>query len=507
MLNEKILSYVKKYRKTKYIWCIIALVSAFLCFGLYLFPHYSADTYRIVRLKDLSINQTWNDFTVMYIKNGRYSLGILMFLVRLIGFNPLPTGIIANLLSIILLAINIIYAYFLISPYLIDKVRTTSFVAISVIFLSPCFTDWFQFAECTPYYLFGVLLCLIGVKLLFNNSKLSGLGLLFVAIGIYQPILSFFVFFYMLILVLQLVQDVEKEECNIIKKYIIGVVLGIAVYALLSGTQLLIIRTLGTSARVNLDIISNVITVIKTQPRLWNMEMIGDKSYLFVIMFFIAMILCIMEIILLSKKNQRYIMCGICIVVSFFGVYASVFVSHIFAEAWLSQRTVVMFYALFSFIVLIDLKLFSYKFNKSKVLILLISSLILSMIFIYRTTDIAIGLIKTNTQDKQIALLIDEKIKEYEEDTGIKVINIAFIEDQNITWGYPDIFYLYDLNVRAWAVSWTRNNLFYQYTGRNLNEVEVSQEIYKLRYEGKDWMNYSEEQLCFDGDTLYVGIY
>lgn len=506
MVNDKISIYVEKFQRKKYIW-LFAIIFAFLCFGLYLFPHYATDTYRIIRLQDISIKQVWNDFTLMYIENGRYTLGVMMLLVRLIGLNPLPTGLISNLLSIALIAVNIVYAYSLVKPYLVDKVKMNAFIAITAIFLCPCFTDWFQFAECTPYYLLGVLLCISGVKMVLNKHNLVGFSLLFVAIGVYQPILSFFVFFYMLIVMLQLMQGVRSEESKLTKKFLERVAAGVIIYALLSGIQLIIIKSLGISTRVNLNVIDNIGTVIKSQPGLWKMEAIGASSYMYIILFFIAIVICIVEITILSRTNRNYIICGICTLVSLLGVYASIFVSHIFAEAWLSQRTVVIFYALFSFVVLINLKLIGENFKPYKASVLLILSLIISMIFIYRTNYIAIGLIKTNTQDAQIAWLIDEKIKEYEENSGYKVENIAFVDDQNITWQYPGVFCSYDLNVRAWAIKWSRNNLFFQYTGRDLKEVDVSSEIYNLRYQGKDWSNYSEEQIWFVENTLYVGIY
>lgn len=506
MLKDKLSIYVEKFRRNKHIW-LFAIIFAFLCFGLYLFPHYATDTYRIIRLQDISIKQVWNDFTLMYIENGRYTLGVMMLLVRLVGLNPLPTGLISNLLSIALIAVNIVYVYSIVKPYLVDKVKTNSFIAITAIFLSPCFADWFQFAECTPYYLLGVLLCIIGVKMVLNKYKVAGFSLLFVAIGVYQPILSFFVFFYMLIAMLQLIDAVQSDESKITKMYFEKVAVGVTIYALLSGIQLIIIKSLGISTRVNLNVMDNISTVIKSQPGLWRMETIGASSYMYIILFFIAIVICIVEITILSKKNRNYIICGIFALISLLGVYASIFVSHIFAEAWLSQRTVVMFYALFSFVVLINLKLIGENFKPYKTSVFFILSLIISMIFIYRTNDVAIGLIKTNTQDAQIAMLIDEKIKEYEGNSGFKVENIAFVEDQNITWQYPGVFCSYDLNVRAWAIKWSRNNLFYQYTGRDLNEVDVSSEVYNLRYEGKDWSNYSEDQIWFVENTLYVGIY
>ena len=45
------------------------------------------------------------------------------------------------------------------------------------------------------------------------------------------------------------------------------------------------------------------------------------------------------------------------------------------------------------------------------------------------------------------------------------------------------------------------------YTGRKLNLIEMPEEVFKDKFENKNWNYFNENQLFFDKDTVYICVY
>ncbi len=261
------------------LWITGAVIVAVMCFGTYIYPHYSQDTFRLAREQFMSFKDFAKMNFMTCIDSGRYSLGVLWLLSKYLGIWT-PDAVIGwSIVSVGLVSLNIIYCFSVLRQYFSDKLQFICFGAVVIIFICPCFADWFQFVECAPFYLLGVLLCNIGINKLFRKKHLTGIILLVISVGFYQVILSFFVLFYILRLMLEIESDLYEEN-KIFGNYIKGILKGIAVYLLLVTVNVLTMKIFADDIpRADFNVMKNLEIVWKSQKSIWIMDSIGGGGY------------------------------------------------------------------------------------------------------------------------------------------------------------------------------------------------------------------------------------
>lgn len=113
----------------------------------------------------------------------------------------------------------------------------------------------------------------------------------------------------------------------------------------------------------------------------------------------------------------------------------------------------------------------------------------------------------SNTLDEVYAHLIVNTIEKYENKTGIKVTKLAVCRDDYAPNGYDEVSYKsHETNERSLSIV-PRSTLEY-FTGRTFEPVEMSKEIRKKYFEGKDWEYFdAEEQIIIVEDTAYWCIF
>ena len=112
---------------------------------------------------------------------------------------------------------------------------------------------------------------------------------------------------------------------------------------------------------------------------------------------------------------------------------------------------------------------------------------------------------RVNAKDREICLKIGECIDRYEAETGNTVKTITIYHDDQLTWNYPGMDGR-GFNTRAFVEFWSDVNAI----NCNLNrhyERGTPQAEYNDYFYGKNWDDFSEEQLVFDGDTLHLCVY
>ena len=109
---------------------------------------------------------------------------------------------------------------------------------------------------------------------------------------------------------------------------------------------------------------------------------------------------------------------------------------------------------------------------------------------------------KVNEMDYQITRKVISEINEYEENTGNTVKNIAIYEDKSLSYSYYGIFSTGDTNIKAYSKDWCIIYIIKYYSGKHLEKIEKNTEMEKM-FKEKDWTDFENEQLVFDGDTLH----
>lgn len=115
--------------------------------------------------------------------------------------------------------------------------------------------------------------------------------------------------------------------------------------------------------------------------------------------------------------------------------------------------------------------------------------------------------IAANKVDANIGYNIKYKIERYEASTGKTITKFAYINDYKASQYAKEIKKIGSLTERAFACSWSILEAVNYYTGRELKLTEFPYEIYFNKMEQIDYTVYTEEQLFFENDTLYMIVY
>ena len=143
------------------------------------------------------------------------------------------------------------------------------------------------------------------------------------------------------------------------------------------------------------------------------------------------------------------------------------------------------------------------KVIKDIISIITITLFVINSIYFIRSSseNIATGYI-----DRNIAKSIIYNIEKYEKENDIKLKKIVVGYDTNPIYYYEGQIMLRSTNGRGLATNFTVAPLIEYYRGEKYDWY-VSQEEIDERFLEKNWDAYSEEQLVFEGDTLYLCVY
>ena len=116
--------------------------------------------------------------------------------------------------------------------------------------------------------------------------------------------------------------------------------------------------------------------------------------------------------------------------------------------------------------------------------------------------------IATNKVDKEMGIMIKYELEKYENETGNTIENIAVCKDK-----YPRSFpngwnkKFFSFTQRAFDNFFCIREALNYFCNRKFNIVSMNQNIYEENFEGKDWITFSNEQLVFEGNTMYMCTY
>ena len=116
------------------------------------------------------------------------------------------------------------------------------------------------------------------------------------------------------------------------------------------------------------------------------------------------------------------------------------------------------------------------------------------------------NLVRTNRKDEAWARGILQRIADYEEENGMTVRKIAFLEDEHPTGGFFRLSY----TDSVMAASWARREIFnvFRPEGHEAFTETEADGAAKDAFRGKDWDGPEPaEQILFDGDTAYICCY
>jgi len=466
--------------------------------------HYATDTYNI-------INRGYKEYAIKYsLNDGRP----IMCLISLIAdFFNVPINVYIISLTIMALFVSCISVLKLKS--IVMKYKYPKSLCQEIILLIICYTTIFNFmylenmyfAECLIMAI-SILLFIISVDILLQKRPyyiLKSLLLVILGVLFYQGTIGVFVSIACIISIIKNKNNIKQILKDIIiSAMFCGVALGINLI------QIKIYGNIFNMTQTRMGDISQVFTNLKYVCFNLPIMLLNTADIFPKYTFFAYVILLFVSIwCYYLSKGTKELLKVLNIVLIIFISLGSSFVLNIFSlTSFGSARLMFSLGALIGYIFIylyVNTDLLEKKALLSKMIkILLVSYFIIIVInYVYIMTEHE----KIEILNSQECKKIDSYIREYENETGNIVKNIAVCYDSKVTYNYSSIRNQSSLCLRPLSAEWSDDGSINFYTGRDLKEVSMTNQLYISNFKGKNWDELSKEQFLFIGDTVYYCVY
>lgn len=486
---------------------IIAIVTTLLC-NAFLQMHYSSDTFVLFDLGYMDYPSKY------FLLDGRI-ISTIVCLIAGIFKIPYRAYIIGmNVIAIFLVCISIYITYKTISRIIkIDSILKKALVLMSsfVLILNQFSLEYLLFPESAVMCL-GELLCVIAASFVISKTKYKYLKisiLLFFAVFCYQGLLNIFPILTIVFIFLeQMSKDntLKENTSSFIKKIIILAIICLVIIII----NLIVIKIgckiLNDSSyrSIKLTDLESVLTRLKTIKiylnQIWNSYLNMMPKH---INSFIVIITLILLLISKSKKETIFkyifsllVILVVCIVPMFFlntGPCGRVNVP-------IGEVLGISLLFLLTNIENKNVK----KWIQNTIYVIIFLTFILNSIMIIRNSNEHIA---ANKVDENMGASIKYMLERYEKQTGITVTKFSYVYDPDPQQYAPGIRHLGSLTERKLACSWCISYAMNYYCDRKFEKVRMPIKIYTEKFTRKNYTEFSEEQVVFDNDTMYLYIY
>ncbi|MGN1296852.1 MAG: glucosyltransferase domain-containing protein [Clostridia bacterium] len=502
MVNK--LKQLNKQNIIKYL--IIVAITILFCQN-FLQMHYSSDTYV---LYDLGYMEYPSQY---FLLDGRLISTVVCYLAGILNV-PIPAYIIGmDFIGIILIATAI---YMM--DRILEKIIKPQKNIVKLMLLASCFIlilnqftlEYLLFPESAVMCL-GVLFNVIAVKLMIDNPKHKYIKIflsLLVAVFCYQGLLNMFPVLAILVYIVK--QIVDKREYKIKEKeffiemiklaIIVIVVLAICMIAIKVGKTLLNSNQDRMMHLVDMEaVMLRGETVLEYLDELWNktMHMLPDQINN------IILIISFISLILLKTKKEIIMQYVLLLIVSFTICIVPMFLFNTGICGRVNEP-LTMIWGVSLIILLAQSMNISEGKRTNFIYCLVIISFIINNIFIMQNITEHIA---SNRVEENMGKTIKYALEEYEQKTGNKVTKFAYAYDRNPQQYAVGIKPIGSLTERKLACSWSISQAINFYCERKFEKVRMPTQIYAEKMIDKDYKEFSEEQLVFEGDTLYMLVY
>lgn len=495
---------ISKQEKIKYL--TIIGITILICQN-FLQMHYSSDTYVLYDLGYMEYPSKY------FLLDGRLISTIVCYIAGILNI-PVKAYIIGmDLIGIILIGTSI---------YLIDKIleniikpenNTLKIMLIAssfVLILNQFTLEFLLFPESAVMCL-GVLLNVIAIKIMIESPKHKYLKIFFtllIAVLCYQGLLNMFPVLAIMTYIVK--QIVDKREYKIKEKEFFTEMIKLAVIIIAVLGICMIVVTIGKAAlNSKQDRMMHLIdleavmlrgkTVAEYMDELWNksMHMLPNNfSNIILIISFISLII-------LRTKKEMALQYVLFLIVTFVICIVPMF---IFNTGICGRVNVplMMIWGASLIILLAQSTIIKEEKREKYIYSLIIISFMINTIFLMQNITEHIA---ANRVDENTGKTIKYALEQYETETGNKVTKFSYIYDKNPQQYATGIKPIGSLTERKFACSWCVVQAMNFYCERKFEVVRMPMDIYNEKVPKKDYKEFSEEQLIFDGDTLYLIIY
>ncbi len=491
----------KNNKNQMYTFFVMLMFAVIICSNFFRM-HFSQDTYCI------NVDYGYDRYIKHFLSIGRILGAVQMFITKKLNI-PFETMVIGSSVSAtILLTLSwfILYSYTIKIAKIGENKKKQLLIAgitFSIIF-NFCTFETLVFAEAIVLA-FSILCATLASCIYTSNLKRKNVYtaiLIFLTILAYQTSTSLFLIITLVFIAFKNkgnIKEILKKSIYVGLIYGVSMILGLLITKFMGNyldwvereTTLLTIKEMIQTIFKYLDFI--VIKNFYIEPKGWNFiviifltiifiaQVIKSKEYFHILEYIVLVALCciipILPLMAIPIKNQ-----------------------------YMETRMAMVFGSLAGTLLLyliLVMKADETKVIKDIISIITITLFVINSIYFIRSSseNIATGYI-----DRNIAKSIIYNIEKYEKENDIKLKKIVVGYDTNPIYYYEGQIMLRSTNGRGLATNFTVVPLIEYYRGEKYDWY-VSQEEIDERFLEKNWDAYSEEQLVFEGDTLYLCVY
>lgn len=479
---------------------LIDFLVVLFSYSLFLNDTFSSDS--------LSLYMSGNDIN-SYFNNGRFTLGIFFGFLDLINFDSVENQFISQMIKILACSIFVFFISLIFEQALPEnKKNKFNFLLINLCFLiavvNPYYTETFVFVS--PDWGIGLLLVLLSVFLFSEKKYISAFICSFISVSAYQVWI-----FCILILVFSylLVKNDFDINYSVLKEYFIVGFLSV----LAAGVNLFINRlgiALGFLDEVKSVGINNIYDKIKEiilcLKYTFN-NVCGMMPEKFLFLFFILVCL-LLGYGLFYKKNRwrrliwTYFIIGVMILTPFM-------IAFVQRVPYFPSRIIFpVFFAIASSAVLVVVGGRDNTFKGYGIIVGIY--LIVSW---WNVELLCLDHYVSNQLDFEYARIIEQKIENYESDTGYEIEKIEYYNVKNYVGQYYretmlNSSYYTRYNIRLYFDEWGVIPTLNYVNGENYIGENMSEEKYKQIFKGKQWEEIDlDNQILFDENTMYWAVF
>ena len=491
----------KNNKNQMYTFFVMLMFAVIICSNFFRM-HFSQDTYCI------NVDYGYDRYIKHFLSIGRILGAVQMFITKKLNI-PFENMVIGSSVSATIL---LTLSWFMLYSYTIKiakigenkkKQLLIAGITFSIIF-NFCTFETLVFAEAIVLA-FSILCATLASCIYTSNLKRKNIYtaiLIFLTILAYQTSTSLFLIITLVFIAFKNkgnIKELLKKSIYVGLIYGVSMILGLLITKFLGNylnwvereTTLLSIKEIIQTIFKYLDFI--VIKNFYIEPKGWNFIVI-----IFLTIIFIAQVIKSKEYFHILEYIVLVALCCIIPILPLMAIPIK--------DQYMETRMAMVFGALAGTLLLyliLVMKADETKVIKDIISIITITLFVINSIYFIRSSseNIATGYI-----DRNIVKSIIYNIEKYEKENDIKLKKIVVGYDKKPIYYYEGQIMLRSTNGRGLATNFTVAPLIEYYCGEKYDWY-VSQEEIDERFLEKNWDAYSEEQLVFEGDTLYLCVY
>ena len=481
------------------IWIFTMLVN-----NAFLQRHYSSDTMCLI------YHGYFEYPTHYFLLDGRIFSTLMCYLGGILGL-PFDTYLfISNFIGIALLSLTFVILFKFIISYLDIKnnwIRFLVLLSVYTIILNHMSLEYLLYPE-SCIMCVSMLCCVLATKTYLKkgkNSLIKSFVLLVIATLCYQGLISIFPTLVITLGLLKIKKD-NKEKLKIFIKELfkVGIMFGMAM--LISALLIVIFNYLLQDSSNRIEKIVNSLNYLKQIPKETYYILLKQCDRIPENLSILVMLITTLIIVNCNSKLDLFIKYILSILVAYmFSIIPIAFYGYTTARILMSIGSTMGISLLFVIITLNNEKEISLKNFKTVIITIGVISY-----FIFNVVNNYIcgyEHLKAFKIDEEMGKEIAQIVKEYEEETGKEIKKFAYCYDVYSEPHSKGIKRFGSFTERKFAMPWCITESVSYYCNKKLEGIYLSPEVFLTYFIGKNYMEFSKEQIVFIDDTMNMCVY